>query len=71
MRVVSCRLLRAHTLTQAKPTQGIKPPVLIFVQSKDRAKELFRELIYENLKVDVIHSERTQAQVNHSRPGAN
>lgn len=43
-------------------TQGIKPPVLIFVQSKDRAKELFRELIYENLKVDVIHSERTQAQ---------
>jgi len=42
--------------------QGIKPPVLIFVQSKDRAKELFRELIYDGLKVDVIHSERTQAQ---------
>jgi ATP-dependent RNA helicase DDX52/ROK1 len=44
--------------------------VLIFVQSKDRAKELFRELIYENLKVDVIHSERTQAQVNPAKKRA-
>ena len=38
------------------------PPVLIFVQSVDRAKQLFHELIYDGINVDVIHSERTQAQ---------
>jgi ATP-dependent RNA helicase DDX52/ROK1 len=40
--------------------QGIRPPVLIFVQSVDRAKALFHELVYDNINVDVIHSERTQ-----------
>jgi len=40
---------------------GIKPPILIFVQSIERAKELFRELVYDGLNVDVIHSERTRA----------
>lgn len=43
---------------------GIKPPVLIFVQSITRAKELFKELIYDNISVDVIHSERTKLQVS-------
>ncbi len=43
--------------------QGLTPPVLIFVQSKDRAKELFHELIYDGINVDVIHSDRTQTQV--------
>ena len=38
--------------------------MLIFVQSKERAKELFHELIYDGISVDVIHSERTQAQVS-------
>ena len=45
--------------------RGLKPPVLIFVQSKERAKDLFKELqspIYGGLKVDVIHSERSQLQ---------
>ena len=42
--------------------QGFTPPVLVFVQSIERAKELFHELIYDGLNVDVIHSERTQAQ---------
>ncbi|XP_064612172.1 probable ATP-dependent RNA helicase DDX52 [Liolophura sinensis] len=42
--------------------KGVKPPVLIFVQAKDRAKELFHELIYDGLNVDVIHSDRTQLQ---------
>lgn len=37
--------------------------MLIFVQSKDRAKELFNELIYDGLNIDVIHAERTQTQV--------
>jgi ATP-dependent RNA helicase DDX52/ROK1 len=39
-----------------------KPPVLIFVQSIERAKQLHQELQNEGLNVDVIHSERPQAQ---------
>jgi ATP-dependent RNA helicase DDX52/ROK1 len=42
--------------------KGIQPPVLIFVQSKDRAKDLFHELIYDGINVDVIHADRTQNQ---------
>ena len=42
--------------------EGLRPPILVFVQSIDRAKELFHELIYEGIRVDVIHSDRTQAQ---------
>jgi len=41
---------------------GLKPPVLIFVQSIDRAKQLFRELVYDGINVDVMHADRTQAQ---------
>ena len=41
---------------------GIKPPVIVFVQSKERAAELFRELVYDGINVDVIHAERTQQQ---------
>ena len=40
----------------------LKPPVLVFVQEKDRAKELFTELIKEKIHVDVIHSDRSQLQ---------
>ena len=36
--------------------------MLVFVQSIERAKALFQELIYDGMNVDVIHSERTQAQ---------
>ncbi|KAM4794801.1 putative ATP-dependent RNA helicase DDX52 [Rhinophrynus dorsalis] len=42
--------------------KGFSPPVLVFVQSVDRAKELFYELIYEGINVDVIHADRTQQQ---------
>ncbi|OCT91941.1 hypothetical protein XELAEV_18014997mg [Xenopus laevis] len=42
--------------------KGFAPPVLVFVQSIERAKELFHELIYEGINVDVIHAERTQQQ---------
>ncbi|RVE45762.1 hypothetical protein evm_009610 [Chilo suppressalis] len=42
--------------------KGLRPPVLVFVQSKDRAKQLFKELIYDGINVDVIHADRTQAQ---------
>ena len=44
------------------PVQGFTPPLLVFVQSKERAKELFHELIYDGLNVEVIHADRTQAQ---------
>lgn len=44
--------------------QGIQPPVLIFVQSKDRAKQLFSELMYDGLNIDIIHSDRTGKERN-------
>lgn len=46
--------------------QGLSPPVLIFLQSKERAKELFSELIYDGINVDVIHADRTQQQVSYN-----
>lgn len=42
--------------------KGLTPPVLVFVQTKERAKELFSELIYDGINVDVIHADRTQLQ---------
>ena len=42
--------------------QGLKPPVLVFLQSKDRARELYDELRYEAINVDVIHAGRTKDQ---------
>ncbi|XP_066551498.1 putative ATP-dependent RNA helicase DDX52 isoform X2 [Amia ocellicauda] len=42
--------------------KGFLPPVLVFVQSIERARELFHELVYEGINVDVIHAERTQLQ---------
>ncbi|KAI9189027.1 RNA-dependent ATPase rok1 [Blastocladiella emersonii ATCC 22665] len=50
------------SIRQHLRTGELKPPVLIFVQSIDRAKELFRELVYDGMNVDVIHADRTQAQ---------
>lgn len=41
---------------------GLKPPVLVFVQSKDRAKQLFDELLYDGINVEAIHADRTQQQ---------
>jgi ATP-dependent RNA helicase DDX52/ROK1 len=52
------KLLAMRQLIQ----QGLRPPVLIFLQSKDRAKELFRELVFDGINVDVIHAERTEQQ---------
>ncbi|XP_023330370.1 probable ATP-dependent RNA helicase DDX52 [Eurytemora carolleeae] len=42
--------------------KGLTPPVLIFVQTKERAQELFKELLYDGIHVDVIHSDRSQQQ---------
>jgi len=41
---------------------GLQPPVLVFVQTKERAGELFKELLYDGIHVDVIHSERSEQQ---------
>ena len=29
--------------------EGLRPPVLVFLQSKDRARELFHELVYDGV----------------------
>mmetsp|Transcript_17318 Transcript_17318/g.22533 ORF Transcript_17318/g.22533 Transcript_17318/m.22533 type:complete len:547 (+) Transcript_17318:94-1734(+) len=41
--------------------KGIKPPVLIFLQSQDRARALYKELRYEKMKVDIIHAGKSQS----------
>ena len=40
----------------------LKPPAIVFVQSKERAKDLYAELVYDGINVDAIHAERTQAK---------
>lgn len=42
--------------------EGIRTPVLIFVQSQDRAYHLHKELQFDDINVDYIHAERSQAQ---------
>lgn len=54
----SAKLLAVREVFRA----GVAPPVLIFVQSKDRAKQLFNELMYDGLNIDIIHSDRTQKE---------
>ena len=43
--------------------QGLRPPVLVFVQSKERAQQLYMEIRNFNPRVDVIHADRSPAQV--------
>jgi ATP-dependent RNA helicase DDX52/ROK1 len=38
----------------------LKPPAIIFVQSKERAQALFSELLYDGIHVDVIHAGRSR-----------
>ncbi|KAK9137107.1 hypothetical protein Sjap_007701 [Stephania japonica] len=42
--------------------ESLNPPVLIFVQSKERAKELYGELLFDDIRVDVIHADLSQTQ---------
>jgi len=42
--------------------EGLALPVLVFVQSKERAQQLYAELVFERLSVDVIHADRSAAQ---------
>lgn len=52
------KLLAMRQLIQ----EGLKPPVLVFMQSIDRAKDLFKELIYDGINVDVMHAGRSAHQ---------
>jgi hypothetical protein len=52
------KLLAFRQLVQA----GLKPPVLVFVQSKERAKELYTELVLDGINVDVVHADRSADQ---------
>ncbi|CDF36593.1 DEAD (Asp-Glu-Ala-Asp) box polypeptide [Chondrus crispus] len=40
--------------------EGLRAPILLFVQTKDRAAELYRELVYDGVKVEAIHADRSQ-----------
>ena len=46
---------------------GLKPPILIFVQSKDRAAQLHTALRLEGWNVDSLHADRTPAEVRRGR----
>jgi len=39
----------------------LHPPVIIFLQSQERAQALFGELLYDGIRVDVIHAGRSKA----------
>lgn len=41
--------------------KGLKPPVLVFVSTKERAKALCAELMYEKARVDAIHAGQSHA----------
>lgn len=38
---------------------GFTPPVLVFVESKEQAKRLYKELAFDDIRLDVIHADRT------------
>jgi len=50
------------SLRQLVLEKKLKPPALIFVQSKDRATELFNELVYDGIYADVMHADRTKEE---------
>ncbi len=42
--------------------QGLEPPVLIFVQNKERANELYQLLTLDKINVDLLTADRTELQ---------
>lgn len=53
--------------------ESLNPPVLVFVQSKERAKDLYNEVRFDDIRADVIHADLSQVQredaVNNFRAG--
>jgi ATP-dependent RNA helicase DDX52/ROK1 len=47
-------------MRQLKQRGDLKPPVIVFVQSQERAQALFGELLYDGMHVDVIHAGRSR-----------
>jgi ATP-dependent RNA helicase DDX52/ROK1 len=47
-------------MRQLKERGLLKPPVIVFVQSQERAQALFGELLYDGMHVDVIHAGRSR-----------
>jgi len=47
------KLLALRQLIQ----DGLRPPVLVFVRSKERAKELHRELVFDGINVGIVDSD--------------
>lgn len=43
--------------------RGFKPPVLVFVQSRERAEDLVHELRMERFGVEAVHAGRSPEQV--------
>jgi ATP-dependent RNA helicase DDX52/ROK1 len=43
-------------------SEGIRPPVILFVQSKERAYKLHKELVLDGINADLITADRTKAQ---------
>lgn len=41
--------------------EGLRPPALIFVQSKERALQLHKALLFEGLNADAIHADKSPA----------
>lgn len=39
----------------------LHPPVLLFCNSQDRAQALFEELLYDRIRIDVLHAGRSKA----------
>ncbi|KFD67508.1 hypothetical protein M514_11355 [Trichuris suis] len=42
--------------------EGLQPPLLIFVQSRERSEQLHNELVCMNLSAELIHANRTPEQ---------
>ncbi|CDP06712.1 unnamed protein product [Coffea canephora] len=53
--------------------ESLNPPVLVFVQNKERAKELYNEVKFDDIRAGVIHADLSQVQredaVNNFRAG--
>ncbi len=53
------KLLAIKTLLK---TNGMEPPILVFVNSAEKAKQLYQELLLEDCNVEYIHAKRSDAQ---------
>ncbi len=56
------KLLAIRQMLQAGGEEGLPPPVIIFTETIDRAQTLMNELRPMGVKIDAIHSGRTQAE---------